>query len=452
MQVTETLNAGLKRELKIVVPAQELNEKLDSKIAQTKDRINIKGFRPGKVPASHIKKLHGKSLMAEIINEVLVSEVNKKIKEREERPTAEPEFKMTEDAAEAEKVLDGKGDLEVNVVYEVIPAIEMLDFSKIKIERPLTDTSDSDVEARLAELSASTRPYKEKEGKTIKAAKDDKAVISFIGRVDGQEFEGGKGENVELVLGSGQFIPGFEDQLIGLAKGKEKLVKVKFPEEYGNKSLAGKDAEFDVTLVTVMEPDAFEYDDEFAKKFGIDSLDKLKLALKGQIESQYGEFTRLKVKRQLLDALDDMYNFELPETLVGQEFDSIWKQVTLDLEAKGGTFGEGGEKSEDEARVEYKKIAERRVRLGLVLAEIGTKNDVKVSDQELQGAVVDQARQYPGQERQVIEYYQKNPQQMASLRAPIFEEKVVDYLIELAEVKDKIVSKEELMKQSDSDI
>jgi trigger factor len=451
MQVTETLNQGLKRELQVVVPASELNSRLDEKLKSMQPQVQMKGFRPGKVPVSHIKKLYGKSAMAEIINDTLVKEVNKTIQEREERPTAEPDFQMTEDPQEAEKVLSGQQDLDVKVTYEVVPAIELKDFSTISIERPIAEVSEDDLQERLDDLASSYRPFTQKEGKTIKAEDGDKVIISYIGRIKGEAFEGGTGDDIELVLGSGQFIPGFEDGVIGMKKGETKTVKATFPEEYSVTKLAGQKAEFETTLNDVLSPGELELDDEFAKKFGMESFENLKDVLKQQMESQYGEMTRLKVKRQLLDSLDDMYDFELPQSLVRQEFDVIWKQVTDGMEQRGEKFGEEGQKSEEDVREEYQKIAERRVRLGLVLSEIGQKNEIQVKDEEVQSALIQQARQYPGQERQVIEFYQQNPQHMASLRAPIFEEKVIDYLIELANVTDKTVMKEELIKASEED-
>jgi trigger factor len=276
MQVTETLSEGLKRELKIVVPAQELNQRLDEKLNDLKGRVQLKGFRPGKVPLSHIKKMYGKSAMAEIINEVLSSETNKAISDRDEKTATQPDFEMTEDEAEAEKIVSGEADLEVKVKYEVIPPIEVKDMSSIKVERPVADVSDEEVEKQLKQIADGNRPFEEKTGKTIKAEDGDRAIISYVGRVDGEEFDGGKGDDIPLVIGSGQFIPGFEEQVEGMKVGQQKTIKVTFPEEYGARHLAGKEAEFDVTLNKVEAPGELALDDEFAKQLGMESIEKVR--------------------------------------------------------------------------------------------------------------------------------------------------------------------------------
>ena len=447
MQVTETLSEGLKRELNVVVPASDLEAKLVAKIDEIKGQIRINGFRPGKVPASHVRKLHGKALMGEIIQELINETTRTTLEERNEKSAMQPQYKLTEDEAEAAKIMDGQADLDFTIIYEVLPTIEVADVSGVEVERPVVDVEDSEVEERLGQIAESSRPFETKEGK---AENGDRVVMSYLGKIDGEAFEGGADENGQLVLGSGQFIPGFEEQLVGLAAGDETVVKVKFPEEYGAEHLAGKDAEFEVTVKEVQAPGEMELDDEFATKLGIESLDKLKELIKDQIVSQYGQMTRQRVKRQLLDKMDELHQFEVPPTLLEQEFENIWRQVTAEMNEAGKTF-EDEDTTEDKAKEEYKTIAERRVRLGLVLSEIGEKNEITVSDEEVQRGIMQRAQQFPGQERQVFEYYTKTPEALASIRAPIFEEKVVDYLLELVKVEDKTVTKEELEKMVTED-
>ncbi|WP_350336216.1 trigger factor [Coralliovum pocilloporae] len=445
MQVTETLSEGLKRELKIVVPASELDSKLQTRLTELKDRVRLNGFRPGKVPVAHLRKVYGKSVMAEIVQETITNTSRSTLEERNEKSAIQPDYKMTEDEAEADKILDGQADLEFSMAYEILPAIEIGDFSSITIERPIAEVTDEDMDARINQIADGSRSYDAKDG----AAEDgDQVHMSYLGKVDGEAFPGGADEDARLVLGSGQFIPGFEEQLIGSKAGDEKTVKVTFPEEYHANHLAGKDAEFDVVVKEVAAPGAVELNDAFAEKFGLESLDKLKEMVKEQIEGEFGTYTRQKVKRQLLDQLDEQYKFDVPPSLVEQEFDSIWQNVNAELEQAGKTF-EDDDTTEEKAREEYTTIAERRVRLGLLMSEIGEKNEVKLEDSEVQRALFAQARNFPGQEQMVVDYYLKNPQAMASIRAPLFEEKVVDYLLEQVSVTDKTVSKDDLMKEDE---
>lgn len=447
MQVTETQNEGLKRALKITVPMSELNERLNKRINQLKGQVQLRGFRPGKVPEAHIKKLYGRSAMAEIVETVVLESSKKVIDERAEKPAMQPNYKMTEDEAEAGKIIDGKADLEFDLEYEVLPSIELMSFSEIEIERPITDVSDEEIEKSLKRIADSNRPF-EARADDESAQDGDKLSLDFVGRIDGEPFEGGSGDGIELILGAGDFIPGFEEQLMGAKSGEERLVKATFPEEYQARNLAGREAEFDVTVKAVTAPTDMAIDDELAKLVGLESLDALKKAIREQVESQNGQFTRQKVKRQILDKLDEIHHFELPPTLVEQEFDQIWKQLQRDMEATSKSF-EDDNTNEEAAKEEYRKIAERRVRLGLVLAEIGEKNKIQVNEEEVQRAVFEQARQYPGQENVFFEFIQKNPERLASIRAPIFEEKIIDFILELAKVQDKAVSKDELMAQED---
>lgn len=442
MQVTETLSEGLKRELKVVVPASDLESQLVAKIDEIKDQVQLKGFRPGKVPASHIRKIHGKALMGEIVQDTIGETTRTQLEERNEKAAMQPQYKLTEDEEEAAKIMDGKTDLVFDIIYEVLPDFEVADMSGVEIERPVVDVSDEEIEERLNQIAESSRPYETKEGK---AEKGDRVLMSYLGKIDGEAFEGGADENAQLVLGSGQFIPGFEEQLTGVSAGDESVVKVTFPEDYSAAHLAGKEAEFEIGVKEIQAPGDLTIDDEFATKLGIDSLDKLKEILKDQVVSEYGALTRQRVKRQLLDQMDELHKFDVPPTLLEQEFNNIWNQVTAEMNEAGKTF-EDEDTTEEKAKEEYKTIAERRVRLGLVLSQIGEKNEIEVSNEEIQRGIMMRAQRFPGQEREVFEYYTKNAEALASVRAPIFEEKVVDYLLELAKVEDKTVTKEELEK------
>ena len=447
MQVTETLNEGLKREIKIIVPKADLESKLIEKLEDAKGKVKLNGFRPGKVPAAHLRKMYGKSFMAETINEILNDTPRTVLADRKERSATQPEVEMTEDEAEAQKVLDGESDFEFALKYEVIPDIEVKDFSKIKIVREVVDIAESEVEEQVIKVAASAAEYSEKKGK---AADGDRVTMDYSGAVDGEKFEGGTDTGAQLVLGSGQFIPGFEEQLVGTKAGDNKTVKVTFPAEYQAAHLAGKNAEFDVTVSLVEAADKIVINDELATKLGLESADRLREVIREQIESQYGGMTRQKVKRQLLDELDKMYQLESPQKLVDTEFNNIWTQITAELEQAGTSF-EDEDTTEEEARKEYMTLAERRVRLGLVLSEIGGKAEIQVTEAEVQQALMAQVRQYPGQEKQIYEFFQKNPDAVANLRAPIFEEKTVDHLLTEVAVTDKTVSKEELMADDDDE-
>jgi trigger factor len=440
MQVTETLADGLKRELTITIPATDLSAKLDDKLSSLKSQVRLPGFRPGKVPVSHLKKVYGKQAMAEVINDTLNESTNAAIAERKEKPASEPKFTLPEDEKKAEDIIAGKEDLEIAVAYEIIPDFEVKDFSGIQIERPVVDVTDEMLDERMKQIASSNVTYK---AVKRKAKNDDQVTFDFLGKVDGEAFDGGAAEGFKLVLGSGQFIPGFEEQMVGLKAGDEKTLEVTFPEDYQAENLAGKAATFDVTVHEVGAPEDPVIDEAFATNLGLESLEKLKEAVKSQLENEFGQKTRMKVKRQLLDALDEAYDFDLPPSLVDQEFEGVWKQVTDDLERAGRTFEEE-DTTEDKAKEEYRVLAERRVRLGLLLAEVGGQNNVQVTNEELQRAVVARAQQFPGQEREVIEFFQKNPQQLAGVRAPIFEDKVIDFILELANVTDKSVDPKDL--------
>jgi trigger factor len=359
----------------------------------------------------------------------------------------QPDISTTEDEAEAEKVLSGKADFSFSIAYEVVPQFELQDPSSIKVTREVFDVPAEEIEAQAMRIAESARTYESKKGK---AEDGDRVTMDFVGKIGGEPFEGGSGEDVNLVLGSGQFIPGFEDQLVGAKAGDEKSVTVTFPQDYSAAHLAGKDAVFDVKVKDVARPGKLELNDEVAKALGIESIERLRELIRGQIESQYGAVTRQKLKRQILDALDEMYQFEAPSNLVHAEFHNIWHHMEEDLARAGRSFADEGT-TEEEAREEYENLAERRVRLGLVLARIGEEAKVEITEEEMQRALMETARQYPGQERQVFEYYTKNPDAMANFRAPLFEEKVIDHLIARISVTDRKVSKEELLAEEEEE-
>jgi len=446
MQVNETLREGLKRELDVIVSADELDGRLNKYLEEMKDRIRLPGFRPGKVPIAHLKRVYGIDAMKEIVQET-VSEAIKEIDDRKEKPAWQPDIDVATETLN--DVFKGGADLAFKIKYEVLPEITLADFKAIKIERPVAEVTDADLDERLGQIAEGNQTFSSK-GEGAIAAEGDQITMSYVGKLDGEPFEGGSDDNGQLVLGSGRFIPGFEEQLVGTKVGDERTIKVTFPENYPAEHLAGKETEFDVTVKDIESPDAVTIDDAFAARFGIESVDKLKDAVRSQIESEFGTETRQKVKRQLLDQLDEMHKFELPPILLDNEFEQIWKQLTDNMKQAGRTF-EDEDTTEDKAREEYRGIAERRVRLGLVLSEIGEKNDITVTDDELQRALYERVQQFPGQEKQVFEYYEKNPSALAGLRAPIFEDKVIDFIIELAKVTDKTVSKDELFADSDED-
>jgi trigger factor len=449
MQVTETINEGLKRELKIVIPASDLDGRLNDRLTELKSKVRLRGFRPGKVPVAHLRKVYGRSVMAELLEQTVSESSQKAIAEREERPAYRPEIKLDDETTGMEAVLSCEADLEFTVAFEVLPAIEIGNLSELALEREVAEVTDSDVDEAVQRIAEQNRSY-EPRGETEKAEDGDRLTIDYAGRIDGKLFDGGSETDGQIVLGAGTFIPGFEEQLKGVKTGDSKTVKVTFPETYPAAHLAGKDAEFDVTVKEVARPSEVKIDDEFATSLGMESLEKLREAVRTQIERDFAARSRTKIKRNLLDKLDEQYSFALPESVVEREFESIWGQVTDDLERSGRSFEDEGT-TEEKLREDYRKIAERRVRLGLVLAEIGEKNEIKVADEEVNRALMDQVRRYPGQEQAIWQYFQQNPAAVAELRAPIFEDKVVDYILELATVTDKPVSREELFTDPDDD-
>ena len=449
MEITETLSDGLKREFQIQVPAADLEARLTERLGELKDKVQLRGFRPGKVPMAHLRKLYGKAVMAETI-EALIRELNAKVvTDHGLKLAMEPKVTIPNEETEVAKVIGGQSDLAYTLAVEVLPKIELADFKGIKLERPVAEVTDAQVGEALERIAEQNRPFAAK-AEGGKVEKGDRVVIDFTGTLEGAPFEGGTGGDVGVNVGSGTFIPGFEDQLIGMAAGETRQVKVTFPSNYMNAQLAGKDAEFNVTAKTVEAPGTVSVDDAFAKQLGLDSLDKLKEAVKGRLQQEHAGLSRQRVKRQLLDKLDEMHKFALPPTLAEEEFKNVWNAVESDLKAQGRSFADEGT-TEEKAREEYRGIAERRVRLGLVLAEIGERNKIAVTDEEITRAIVERARQVPGREQEVWEFYQKNPGALASIRAPIFEEKVVDFLLELVKVTDKPVSREEMLREEEDD-
>jgi trigger factor len=448
MQITETLAEGLKRQYKVVVPAGDLAKRLDDELVSLGKRANIPGFRPGKVPQNHLKRVYGKSVMADVVQNA-VNEVNRKIVDDNGLKLAfEPAINFPQEQGKIEEVMEAKGDLEYTVALEVLPKITLANHGDISLEKQVAEVPDADVAAAIERMAEPSRPFADKGAK--KAEKGDRVTVDFVGRIDGVEFDGGKGEGIQVVLGSNTFIPGFEDQVTGMKPGDDKLVKVRFPDNYQAPGLAGKDAEFDVKATLVESAGELTINDDLAKQYGMEDLAKLKEAVKISMGQELEGAARRKMKRKLLDALDEKYTFDLPPTLLDQEFNAIWNNVTTEMKAANRTFEDEGT-NEADARVDYLKIATRRVRLGLVLAEIGEKAAVQVTDDEVSQGLVARARQFPGQEKAVWDYYKKNPQALAEIRAPIFEEKVVDHILTEVTIVEKSVSKEALLSEDDED-
>ena len=446
MQVTETLSDGLKRELQVTVTADDLSNRLDQKLNEIKDQVQLKGFRPGKVPVSHLRQRFGRQMMTEIIQEVVTDSSQKALEEREMRPAMQPSIDIE---GEVEPIVEGDADLVYKLTFELLPEFELGDLSSIEVEKPVAEVDEKEVEDMLNRFAEQQQNF-ESRGEGEAAQDGDQIVLDFVGKLDGEPFEGGAAEDANLVIGSNRFIPGFEEQLVGVKAGDETTITVTFPQEYGAEHLAGKEATFDVMVKDVQAPAETAIDDEFAKSLGMDDLEALRGAIREQIQGNYASLARNKMKRSMLDALDDIHDFQLPPMMVEHEFNQIWGQLEHQLQHQNKTLADLDE-PEDTVRAEYQKIAERRVRLGLVLARIGEENEITVGNDELNRALMQRAQQFPGQERQVYEFYQNNPNAIAELRAPIFEDKVIDYITELAKVTEKPVTVEELMASDDED-
>lgn len=447
MQITEVNTDGLKRTLKVKVEQNELGERFNQRLGEIKDRVQLKGFRKGKVPLAHIKKLYGRSLMAEVLEQTVRETSTKAITDRNERPAMQPAIDLPENQDEIEKVILGEADLAYSMSFEVLPEIAITDLEKLELERLVVGVTPDAIDEVIEDLRRRSTTYEAEEGRVV--ANGDRVTLDFVGKIDGVPFEGGEDKDMQVVVGQGNFIPGFEEGLVGLKAGDEKVVQATFPEAYQVDTLAGKQADFDVKVSEVAAPKVPEVNDEFAKALGAENVEKLKELVTKQLEVEYAQAARVKIKRELLDALEKTHGFELPASLVENEFESIWKQLGDEMLRSGKSFEDEG-KTEDEVREEYKKLAARRVRLGLVIGEIGDKNKIQVTQDELRRALVDQARRYPGQEKFVYEYYEKTPGALAQLRAPLFEDKVVDYVLDQAKPTEKPVSKDELMKALDA--
>jgi trigger factor len=449
MQVTETLSEGLKHEFKVNVPASDLDAKAGARLVDLKDKVRLNGFRPGKVPVSHLKKVYGRSVMAETIDETIRDANSQIFTERGFRLATEPKITMPTEATEVEQILAGKSDLTYTVAIEVVPAIQLADFKSFTVEKPVSEVSDADVDEAIQRIADQNRAYAAK-GEGARAESGDRVTVNFKGTIDGVPFDGGIGENIQVVIGSNTFIPGFEEQLIGIAAGEDRTLKASFPKNYASEKLAGQAAEFETTATSIEAPQASVIDDEFAKTLGLESLDKLKQAARDRLATEFAGTTRQRVKRALLDRLDETHRFEAPSSLIDEEFNLMWNSIKAEMDSSGKTFADENT-TEEAAMEEYRKIADRRVRLGLVLSEIGEKNKITVTDDEVGRAVIERARQMPGREKEVWDYYRNNANALAQLRAPIYEDKVVDFILELANVTEKKVSREELYKDDDAE-
>ncbi|OYU86290.1 MAG: trigger factor [Bradyrhizobiaceae bacterium PARB1] len=447
MQVNETLSEGLKREFQISVPAADIEAKVDARLEDLKGKVKLNGFRPGKVPAGHLKRLYGRSVAAETVDELIRTTNTQIFTERNLKLATEPKITMPTEEKEVEDILSGKADLKYTVAVEVVPPIELADFKSFEVEKPVADVSDADVDESIKRVADANRSFTEK-AEGLKAESGDRVVVAFKGTIDGVAFEGGTGEEIPVQIGSNTFIPGFEDQLIGIAKGETRTLKVTFPTNYASDTLAGKAAEFETTASKIESPVDTAIDDEFAKSLGLESLDKLKEAARERLVAEFAGATRQRVKRHLLDRLDETHKFDAPPSLIDEEFKLMWNSIQQEMASSGKTFADENT-TEEAAQEEYRKIADRRVRLGLVLSEIGEKNKISVTDDEISRAVIERARSMPGREKEVWDFYRNNPQALAQLRAPIYEDKVVDFILELAKVTEKKVSKEDLYKDED---
>jgi trigger factor len=449
MQVTETLADGLKHEFQISVPASDLDAKADARLVDLKDKVRLNGFRPGKVPVSHLKKVYGRSVMAETIDQTIRDTNSQIFTERGFRLATEPKITMPTEQKAVEDILAGKSDLTYTVSIEVVPPIQLADFKSFTVEKPVAEVTDADVDEAIQRIADQSRAFADK-GEGAKAETGDRVTISFKGTINGTPFEGGTGEGIQVTIGSNTFIPGFEEQLLGIAAGETRALKVSFPKNYASEKLAGQPAEFETTATLIEAPQDTAINDDFAKTLGLESLDKLKEAARQQLTAQFAGATRQRVKRMLLDRLDESHRFEAPPSLIDEEFNLMWNSIKAEMESSGKTFVDE-DTTEEAAREEYRKIADRRVRLGLVLSEIGEKNKITVTEEEVNRAVIERARQMPGREKEVWDYYRNNANALAQLRAPIYEDKVVDFILELANVTEKKVTREDLYRDEEAE-
>ncbi|HEX4077606.1 MAG TPA: trigger factor [Rhizomicrobium sp.] len=439
MEVTQTISEGLHREFKIVIDAGDLDARLTDRLEEMKSTLHLKGFRPGKAPVSHLKKTFGKRVMNEIVEQAVSETSQKTVADHALKPAFPPQVDYV---TPVDEVIGGGANLEFMVRIDLMPEFELADITRLDAQKLIADVTPADVESAVDRLAEQARTYSPRaEGEP--AEEKDAVTIDFVGRVDGEEFAGGKAEDFNLVLGSGQLIGGFEEQLVGARAAEERVVNVTFPADYPDAKLAGRPAEFTVQVKEVKAPDALALDDDLARKLGVASLATLKDRVRDQLKADFARASRMHLKRRLLDALDARHDFPLPQTMVDREFDMIWQQVEAELKREGRTPQDEG-KTEEEMREEYRKIAERRVRLGLVLARIGEQNGITVAPDELQRAIMARVRAHQGQEQEAFNYYSSNAQAQAEIRAPIFEEKVVDFIAELANVTERKVDRDTL--------
>lgn len=440
MQITETSVDGLKREYKVVVAASDIAEKIDARLSELGRSVRLPGFRPGKVPMSMLKKRYGPHVMGEVLEQAVGDSSSQAMRERGLRPALQPRIEIVS--------FEEGADLEYKMNVELLPEISPAPLGEIEIERLKPEVPDAEIDKQLERIAENNRKTSPVERP---AESGDAVVIDFVGRINGTEFAGGKGENHTLRLGSNQFIAGFEDQLVGAKAGEKRTVKVTFPKEYGSDELAGKEAEFEVDVKEVRAFEPGGIDEDLAQRIGFDSLEELKKTVREQLERDFGQVARQKLKRRVLDALAARHDFQVPPGMVDLEFDTIWKQVEEEKKRNPAAASEDAGKGEDELKADYRKIAERRVRLGLLLSEIGRQNNIQVSNEEVNRAMAMEARRFPGQERKVVEFYRNNPDALANLRAPIYEDKVIDFIVEMAKVTDKPVAPEELLKPDPED-
>ncbi|HSC17545.1 MAG TPA: trigger factor [Rhizomicrobium sp.] len=453
MQITETVSDNLHREFKVVIGRDDLDARLTGRLEEMKPRVHLKGFRPGKAPVSFLRKSFGKSMMGEILDEAVNESSKRALEDNGLKPALPPRVEMGSDI---EQVAQGKSDLEFTLAIDLMPDFEPAEVTMMQVERLVSDVTDKDIDDAVYRMGEQSRTYSPRaDGEA--GQQEDSVTIDFVGRVDGTEFPGGKAEDFNLVLGSGQLIPGFEDQLVGAKAGDERDVKVTFPPDYPEAKLAGKDAVFSVKVKEVKSPDPVSVDDELAKKMGLDSLSTLRDRVRDQMRQDYARVSRMHMKRRILDALDEAHSFDLPPAMVEAEFNAIWQAVQQELEREGNA-GEDEGKSEEDLKKEYHDIAERRVRLGLVLAKIGEQNGIQVAPEEVNRAAAARARQYamqsqasgqPMTEQQAYQLLTNSPQAMAEVRAPLFEDKVVDFIAELAQVEDRKVDRDILFLDPD---
>jgi trigger factor len=442
MQVTETLSEGLKRAYNVVLPVSDTDAKREKRLAEVAKTVNIPGFRPGKVPMGVVKKRYSGAVTAEVLEESVNEATTKVMQDRGLRSASQPKVEII--------TLEEGKDLEFKIEVELLPEIPMPDFASIELTRPKAEASPEAIDKTVGEIAARQRELVTLEGDDIVPAELGHVMtIDFLGRVDGVAFEGGTGTDMDVELGGTGFIPGFAEQIVGMKPGESRVIDVIFPAEYGAKDLAGKAATFDISAKALKKAIIPELNDELASKLGFDSLEDVRKAISSSMQREYDQLSRLRIKRELLDALAKLVDFPVPESMVNSEFEQIWQRIEAD-KAKGEADAEDAGKDEATLKAEYRAIAERRVRLGLLLSEIGRVNNVTVGQDEMTRAMAREAQRYQGQEQMVIDFFRKNPQAAESLRGPIFEEKVVDYVLELAKVTDKTVTPEELAQEPEA--